>query len=378
MSLSRIVPIGVVAAALVVAGAPAASAGGAADSVTVIAKKLDNPRGIALGPKGSLLIAEAGRGGKGPCIPSPENPAAMVCFGLSSAVTALTRDDGDWNKKRIVKGLPSVAEKDGSFALGLHDIAPVHDGLLGTLGLGGAPATRTKLGKDARLLGHLVKLRPSVRSIVDLAAYEAKNNPDAKEPGSAVDSNPYGILATHGGVFVTDAGGNTLLAVDRKGKTSTMAIFRPRIVPKPPNIPNLPPKIPMQGVPTTVVKGPGGALYVGELTGFPFQKGAARVWRIEKGKRPAVYAGGFTNIIDIAFDRKGRLLVLQISKNGLASGKGSEVGALYRVDKGGKRTELAAGKLTMPGGVAVAHDGTLYVTNKSVFAGGGEVLRIRA
>jgi hypothetical protein len=31
----------------------------------------------------------------------------------------------------------------------------------------------------------------------------------------------------------------------------------------------------------------------------------------------------------------------------------------------------------MPGGVVVARDGTIYVTNKSVTPGGGEVLRIR-
>ncbi|MEJ3743001.1 ScyD/ScyE family protein [Actinomycetes bacterium KLBMP 9797] len=374
MSLSRIVSVGVLAAAVVMAGAPAASA---AESVAVIAKKLDNPRGIALGPKGSLLVAEAGKGGKGPCIPSPEDPAAQVCLGRSSALTVLTRDDDDWEKKRIVTGLPSVANKDGSFALGLHDITLMDGKVLGTIGLGGSPEVRKKLGKDGRLLGHLVTLRPSVRSIVDLAEYEAKNNPDGKEPGSAVDSNPYGILAKGDQVYVTDAGGNTLLAVTKKKNVSTVAVFRPRMVRPPSNIPNLPPRIPMQGVPTAVAKGPDGALYVGELTGFPFLKNGARVWKLEKGKRPAVSHGGFTNIIDVTFDRKGRMLVLLISKNGLASGPGSTVGALIRVEKSGIWKELAAGKLTMPGGVAVARDGTIYVTNKSVTPGGGEVLRIR-
>jgi DNA-binding CsgD family transcriptional regulator len=42
-----------------------------------------------------------------------------------------------------------------------------------------------------------------------------------------------------------------------------------------------------------------------------------------------VYATGFTNIIDIAFDRHGRLLVLEIFKNGLPSG--DPTGSLVRI-----------------------------------------------
>lgn len=380
MNLSRIVPTSLLAAAIVVTGAPA-HAGGAAESVTVIARKLDNPRGIAVGPHGHLLVAEAGKGGKGPCIPSPENPAEQVCLGLSSAVTAVAKHDRRWKQHRIVTGLPSIAGHDGSGALGLHDLAPTHHGLFATIGGAATPETRAKLGPRGRLLGHVVVLYPKrrvgVKAIADLNRYEARHNPDAKDPGSSVDSNPYGILAARHGLYVVDAGGNDLLAVNKKGKVSTVAVFRTRMVDSPAGIPNLPPQIPMQSVPTTVARGPDGALYVGELTGFPFKPGAARIWRIESGKKPKVYATGFTNVVDIAFDRKGRLLVLQISKKGLLSN--DPTGALYRLEKkGGKRVELAAGKLTMPGGVVVGRDGAIYVTNKSVTAGGGEVLRITA
>jgi glucose/arabinose dehydrogenase len=43
-----------------------------------------------------------------------------------------------------------------------------------------------------------------------------------------------------------------------------------------------------------------------------------------------------------------------------------------------EEVELAAGRLTAPGGVAVDEDGTVYVSNKSTSAGSGELLRIRA
>ena len=40
----------------------------------------------------------------------------------------------------------------------------------------------------------------------------------------------------------------------------------------------------VQSVPTSVIVGPDGALYVGELTGVPFRAGTARVWRVAAGR----------------------------------------------------------------------------------------------
>jgi hypothetical protein len=376
-----------VAAALVLTGAPAASATTGADgkpSVTVIASGLDNPRGVTVGKHGWLYVAEAGRGGGGPCIASPEG--GNQCFGRSAALTVVAphhhRGKG-WKQWRAIKHLPSIAaEGTGESALGLHKLSPSGHGLVATIGGAFTPEIRTSLGSGARLMGHVVGLHPgshggSVKPIADLNAFEAANNPDQGDTSSHVDSNPYGILATPFGAYATDAGGNDLLKVTKHGKVSTVAVFRERIVPAPP-VPDLPPEIPMQAVPTSVTSGPDGALYVSELTGFPFIKGAARIWRIAPGQAPEVYASGFTNIVDIAFDRWGRLLVLQIATNGLLSRDPN--GALIRVDvkHGGKRTELAKGKLTLPGGLAVGRDGSIYVTNKSIFPGSGELLKIRA
>ncbi len=53
-----------------------------------------------------------------------------------------------------------------------------------------------------------------------------------------------------------------------------LAVFHARLVDAPPFL-GLPPgtKIPMQAVPNSVVQGPDGAWYVGQLTGFPFPVG---------------------------------------------------------------------------------------------------------
>src|SRR5204863_257016 len=99
---------------------------------------------------------------------------------------------------------------------------------------------------------------------------------------------PRGVLLVPGGIglvsesgngdgwVVTAAGGNDILRVSPHGKISLIAVLHAKMVLAPPFL-GLPPgtKIPMQAVPTSVVCGPDGALYVGQLTGFPFPVGAA-------------------------------------------------------------------------------------------------------
>ncbi len=356
-------------------------------AVTVIASGLDNPRGLTLAFGGGLLVAEAGRGGNGPCVQSPEDPTQEQCLGASGAITWVggtpfaggrsAAAGKGWHQKELVGGLPSLAPADGSGATGPHHVSPYAPGsYVATIGLGGDLAVRSSLGNGGRLLGTVVTTKPGssrVSKLADLAAYEERKNPD----GGIPDSNPYGVLGTPFGAVATDAGGNTLLSISRAGRVSTLAVFPDRIVtaPPPPNGPGG--QIPMQAVPTSVVRGPDGAFYVSQLTGYPFPVGAANIYRVVPGKKPTVYASGFTNVIDLAFDRAGRLLVLQLTTNGLAVPDPGP-GKLIRIDHKGKRTEVAPGALLFPGGLAVGPDGSYYVTNKSIFAGGGEVLRIRA
>ena len=131
----------------------------------------------------------------------------------------------------------------------------------------------------------------------------------------------------------------------------------------------------MQAVPTTVRVGPDHALYFGQLTGFPFPPGGANVYRLAPGGMPEVFAAGFTNIIDIAFGRDGSLYVLQISAAGLLSG--NPVGALIRVAPDGTRSTIAPGALISPGGIAIGHDGSIYVSRFATLPGAGDVVRIK-
>ncbi len=339
----------------------------------VVFNGLDNPRGLNFGPLGGLYVAEAGRGGDGPCGPGPEG---IRCYGASGAITRW--DPRTRNVARVVTGLPSLGgQGTGGGAIGPHDVDFDPLGFaFATIGFGGDPADReADFGPAGRRFAREILLLPGdhTLSVKDLGTFEANHDPNKDEP----DSNPYSIVALLGRQVMTDAGANDLLQVGLGGKTTVLATFADRMVDPPPFL-GLPPgaKIPMDAVPTTVTVGPGGDYFVGQLTGFPFPLGGANVYRVPAhGGTPTVYAGGFTNIIDIAFGKDGSLYVLEIAKNGLLSGDWT--GALIKVRRNGRRTELASGVLTAPGGIAIGPDGNLYVTNNSIYPGTGEVIRIR-
>ena len=136
----------------------------------------------------------------------------------------------------------------------------------------------------------------------------------------------------------------------------------------------------MDPVPTSVTVGPDGAYYVGELTGFPFPAGGASVFRVVPGEEPAVYATGFTNVIDVEFAPDGTLYVLEMAHVGLlnAGPEGPPQGGLWMVPAGGGSPELILDEgLVMPGGMAVAEDGTIYVSTCTVCADAGGVVSVQ-
>lgn len=334
-------------------------------SFEVIASGLDNPRGIAIGPDKAIYVAEAGRGGSGKSFVN--GAGATVCFGYSGAITKITDD----RVRRIIDQIPSVAACPNSAAPGTQAEGP-NDILfdrwgrgVATIGLGGDPDKRPTLGRDGKYLGRLFRFTDrSGRFAENIGQHEADNNP----AGGTVDSNPFKITTLDGSLIVADAGGNSVIQVD-DGVMTTFATFENKLTPGPTGA-----LIPMQPVPTSVAEGPDGALYVGQLTGFPFPPKGAVVFRVTKGGTPEVFADGFTNIIDIEFDRRGNLYVLEVYHNGLLTG--NPVGALIKVSRDGTREELFPGALIAPGGMTIARDGSIYVTRFATMPSVGDVVRI--
>lgn len=345
-------------------------------SLQVVATGLNNPRGLAFTDSGDdLLVAEAGAAGGGTCFEGPEGQA---CLGATGAIARVDVSNG--TVVRLVTGLPSLAlaNPPGFNAVGAHDVAAIDStNYYVAMGLGAPPAVRASLGAAGALFGHVVRVREggAPQAVADLAAFEAANDVD----GAGPDSNPYALALRSDRLFAVDAGANTLVAINADGRVQVATMFPDRLVPAPPFIQPPPPggQIPMQFVPNTATVGPDGAIYVGQLTGFPFPVGGASVYRIGANGEAEMYATGFTNIIDIDFDRAGNLYVLEIAKDSLlAAVEGPPTGRLVQVARGTKaQTVLATDGLVAPASVLVDDD-NIYISNFGVFPGMGQIVRI--
>jgi hypothetical protein len=226
--------------------------------------------------------------------------------------------------------------------------------------------------------------------VLDITAYQAGDPDPVDQDDFPTESNPYGLtVMPNGDALVADAAGNDVILVTPAGHASTLATFDLELVKTdhlPADFGPLPPAITAEAVPTTVTVGPDGAVYVGELKGFPFRPGTSHVWRIDpsasgvvcsvRTPQPGctVYRAGLTAIQDIAFGRGGRLYVYELAAAGvLAFEAGLETGdfppAVLLELRHHRTTELAAGQLSQPGGVAVGRGGKVFVTD-GVFSDG--------
>lgn len=329
----------------------------------VVAKGLNNPRGLAVAADGSVYVAEAGRAGSR-CFkfPGEGEEAEETCFGFSGAITRIA----DGHQERAYSGFISAGGKDGSFTVGVDDVDVGEDGRVYAIMSSGGPETEEMFGaRAARQSGKILRLTKGgyKATVGAVDQFEFAKNPDRGE----IDSNPYSLAVAPDRTVVADAGGNSLLSVTPSGKVTLLAVFGDRTFGGKPVDP----------VPTSVALGPDGAFYVGELGGEGQPNGKSRVWRVVPGKKPTVYATGFTTIVGVDVGSDGSVYVVELLKKGFAAFEtGDFTGSLIRIAPNGTRRELAKGKLIAPGGVAVGPESEVYVTTNSVFPGQGQVLRI--
>lgn len=337
--------------------------------IEVLASGLDSPRKLSFGPDGALYVAEAGRGGTGIGIPSPTQPGALVFYGATGAITRIQNGVVE----RVVTGLPSLALPDGLDVAGVNDIEfDAYGNAYAIIGLASDPANRDNILQIPDF-SQLIAIDnfdggASWTRLSDFGAYEQTNNPD----GQNVDTNLYDLLITDNTAYVIDAGANALLSQRAFGGEPILeTVFPTRTT----TDPLTGEAVVRQPVPTSVTVGPDGALYVGELTGFPFQPKTSQIYRINAEGQLEVYAGGFTHISDLAFDRSGGLYILEYDADGILNG--SDAGALIYISPDGKtRTTLTDDELINPTGLEIGADGDIYISNKGFIAGQGEVLRL--
>ncbi|HYX14781.1 MAG TPA: ScyD/ScyE family protein [Nostoc sp.] len=366
-----------------------------AASFSVIADGLYNAGGLSFSPDGNLYVTEAGIGGSGGCVPPASGQGDSLCYGTTGAVTKI--ENG--KTERILTGLSSLALPDGTGAAGPRDIKFDAQGKPYVLiGYGANPAFRDRnLGNTD--LGKIIAPDFNTntwKSVADLANYELANNPD----GGDVGSNPLGFVIDGNNLVAVDAGANNFLSVNADGSNLQAIVAFPQDILANPVFPpsgtpsNEPAQVPSQGeevrspkaglrpsqfatqpVPSSVTKGPDGAYYVSQFTGFPFPEGGAKIYRVGADGKPTVYADGFTQLTDLEFDTEGNLYALQYANQ--SAWKGDFDGSVIKIAADGTRTTLMSGNgLESPSALTIGADGAVYVTNRGDRPGGGQVLRI--
>jgi len=366
---------------------------------TVVASGLSSPRHLTVAPNGDVYVTEAGGGGGDCLVLSEEGPVldehgdTIACgtwdpeehptwfeitLGDSGAITKISRKGG---QERVVTGLPSV-DLGGGDVTGPSGVSMSGNKLTMTIGLGAPPEVRDMVAEavddfylgfatvqQAKITGPTV----TVSHMADLAQFEVDHNPHE----AALDTNPNAVSADGNGWLLADAGGNDIMRLDNKGNLSLVAVFPDVLVDAPPwLLDELPPgvtQIPMEFVPTSIERGPDGAIYVSQLTGFPFPPGAASIWRIGADGVPTQWATGLTNVTDLSFGPDGSLYAVQLADDGLASEASLTDGSLLRVGPGADNFEVIATGLFGAYGVAI-YKNYAYVTVGSVTPA-GEVLR---
>lgn len=366
-----------------------------APNVSCVMNKLDDPRGLAFGPQGSLFVAEAGLG-NAPC----KAPImGFNCYGHTGAVSRLWRGE----QVRVATGLPSLSFPLGASARGPHGImmwsgpgtqpsALGEEGALVSIGLEMTSVARNAAGRgDMGRLVHIpmdALMAPASQlcpgcwtSVLDIAG--------GFQPTQ--ESDPYNMLLEKGlgadddTVLLIDSSRNALLRIDTLGSISSMATFPSRVDGRV-----------TDAVPTTIARGPDGEYYVGEFIGIPFQTNAngtrqpGNIYRVsaDPPHDVTVIAGGFNAIIAIAFHGED-LYVLQhwssFASSNLKDGKLIRIACHDRPLVCDGAREVVIDNLDVPtalligrGAIYISHHGAspAFTSQTSAIQHLGEVLRI--
>jgi hypothetical protein len=357
---------GVFAAALLSAGPSFGVAAATTPTVTVVASNLDNPRGVAV-VNGKLYVAEAGRGGTD-CPTGATGPeGGPLCVGLTGSLAVIQNGVAT----PVLSGLFSMSDVPGGIAaLGIAAVAGTkHGGLrvvfsesvVGVLTelpegakftAADSAAARSQLGMLKQVVGN------STRTLADVGDADFVWSALHQDlvPDQFPDSNPNALAVVGNTTYVVDAGANTLVSVNKRGRVTQRAFF-----PNPPAA---------DAVPTCVAVGPDRNLYIGQLApGAPLNGGNVYKYDRRTGQL-TVWQTGFNVVDGCGFDRAGNFYAVEFQAHGFNPGPtGNPAGDIIKITPNGTRSVLGAGQLFFPQGFAIDSSGNIYVSNWSIMTG---------
>jgi hypothetical protein len=328
----------------------------AAQGITVVVEGLHSPRGLAFGPGNILYAAQAG---------DADHAGSIIEIRNSMSQHATYRT--------IITGQATVGA-EGEF-LGLSGISVLgrgtNQGIYAIFGL--APQIA------GEPFGSLIRVErdgtTNTLANVGEADFDwTATHPDPKEP--LPDSNPYGVLAIPGHIYVANAGANTLDEVLADGSVRQLVYFPDEII--------------RDAIPTCVTQGPDGLLYVGTLALVDsFVLGpSAKVWRLDPSQAnlahpenspKTLWASGLYPINGCTFGSDGNFYASQLFTNpnwpnDFFNPQGDVVQIPF--SSPGTHNFLTGGALSFAGGVAVAPNGKVFVADGTAYVENGRVLRI--
>jgi hypothetical protein len=184
----------------------------------------------------------------------------------------------------------------------------------------------------------------------------ANPEPDDFEP----DGTWYGWVAKDGTLFAVEPNHGELDAITTSGsisRLSDISLIQGHIVP-------------------TAIASDGENFFVGNLDTFPIKDGSSKIMKITPTGDLTTAYFGFTTILGLTFDTKGRLYVLENTTGNPFPTPGT--GRVVRIVAKHKVVEVATG-LFLPTAMTLGPDGNLYVSNVGFGpppVGLGQVLKI--
>jgi sugar lactone lactonase YvrE len=323
----------------------------------VVAEGLWNPGNLVFGDDGTLYIAESGvaggggGGGGGPVPAATPNADGTLPLGAPPLVPPQI-------SQVAPDGTVSVLTTEiGGIGIGFFNgsVYVANGGASVGSGLSPQPEENTIRAVDIAT--------GETRLVASLGEYEQDNNPD----GSDVNPNLYGMdISPEGLIYVADAGGNTIYAVDSaSGGTSLFAVL-PTLTDLTGATPTAEELAiqpgPRQPVPTSIVIDDGGYINVALLAEGWTGPG---ILAYAPDGTYTVGVSGLMMTVSAALGPDGLLYVSQLTAD--FAGEMPAPGNVFRINADGTIEPVVEG-LFFPHGIAFDDAGNLYVTTNSIIS----------